>query len=445
MGFRTGMKVLVRQLGEAIIVKLTGDGALVRLVANDKLTIKQSYDNIEAIDDEIDAREITPPVRTVQDMDEFQQIKALEALRFGLVPESHLGLLTVGYDDMAGWIESCLPVRQCRVHEVCGPFGTGKSHTMALVRQIALAQGYLVAKIEIDGKSNNFSAPQRLLYNIWLSLVGEGLSPERPLLDTYLKAMQNGYDSIPKPLKPLDPFPGNFDYIRKLKTSPEFEACASILEESLAGSDNVSLTQVKADLGMETRTKRTQIHFKPMIAKGTKDKLIMFVLSLAGHALLARAAGYRGLIVTIDEFEAHRMLSSSDRAKARELIRVLEDYVSENNIIPQAPLAIFIGAVSQDGWNGDPWVADMVKMSGGKQYFLTPWSDAKKQQLANSIYGLYQSAYEISASYDQGLIEKTENLLESRDQTDLVRAFIKFYIAVLDNEYGPGRSRISAN
>lgn len=444
MGFRTGMKVLVKQLGEAIIVKLTGDGALVKLVSPAGLTIKQSYDNIAAIAEENDLPEMPPPVRAVVDMDRFQQVKALEALRFGLVPESHLQLLTVGYDDMVGWIGNCLPASKCRIHEICGPFGTGKSHTMALVRQIALDQGYLAAKIEIDGKSNNFAAPQRLLYNIWLSLQGKDLSLEMPLLDVYLKAMQNGYDSIPKPLKDLDYFPGNFDFIRKLKTSQQIEGCAHILEEALVGSENVASTQIQADIAMETNLKRAQIKIKLMIAKGAHDKFIMFIMSLAGHALLAKAAGYRGLVVTIDEFEAHRMLSASDRAKAKELISVLEHYVSQDYRIPQAPLAIFIGAVSQDGRKGDPWVEDLVESSGGKQYFLTPWSDAKKQQLANSIYNLYQSTYQISASYDQGLIDKTQLLLESRDQTDLVRAFIKYYMAVLDNEYGPGRSSISA-
>jgi len=378
-------------------------------------------------------------------MDKFQQVKALEALRFGLVPESHLEFLTVGYQDMAGWIDNCLPARECRIHEICGPFGTGKSHTMALVKQIALDQGYLAARIEIDGKSNNFSAPQRLLYNIWLSLEGKGLSIEMPLLDIYLKAMQNGYDSVPKPLKDLDYFPGNFDFIRILKTSQQIEGLAYLLEECLAGSENVSATQVKADLAKETNLKRAQINFKPMIAKGAHDKLIMFIMSLAGHALLAKAAGYRGLVVTIDEFEAHSMLSSSDRTKAKELISVLEQYVSQGFRIPPAPLAIFIGAVSQDGNKGDPWIEDLVYSSGGKQYFLTPWSDAQKEQLANRIFNLYQSTYQISASYDQGLIDKTRMLLESREQTDLVRAFIKYYMAVLDNEYGPGRSRSSGN
>lgn len=445
MGFRTGMKVLVKQLGEAIIVKLTDDGALVKLFSPTGLTIKQSYDNIAVINEENDIPQMLPPVRSVADMDKFLQIKALEALRFGLVPESHLESLTVGYQDMAGWIGNCLPVRKCSIHEICGPFGTGKSHTMALVRQIALDKGYLASKIEIDGKSNNFSAPQRLLYNIWLSLEGKGLSMEMPLLHIYLKAMQNGYDSIPKPLKDLDYFPGNFDFIRKLKTSQQIEGIAHLLEECLAGSENVNATQVKADLAKETNFKRAQINFKPMIAKGARDKFIMFIMSLAGHALLAKAAGYRGLVVTMDEFEAHRILSSSDRAKARELISVLENYVSQGFRIPPAPLAIFIGAVSQDGHKGDPWVEDLVESSGGEQYFLTPWSDAQKEQLANSIFNLYKSTYQLSDCYDQGLIDKTQVLLESHDQTDLVRAFIKYYMAVLDNEYGPGRPRTNGN
>ena len=118
MGFRTGMKVLVKQLGEAIIVKLTDDGALVKLFSPTGLTIKQSYDNIAVINEENDIPQMLPPVRSVADMDKFLQIKALEALRFGLVPESHLESLTVGYR-YGGWIGNCLPVRKCSIHEIC--------------------------------------------------------------------------------------------------------------------------------------------------------------------------------------------------------------------------------------------------------------------------------------------------------------------------------------
>lgn len=456
MGFRTGMRVFVKQLGEAIIVRLTGDGALVRLVSPD-LTIKQPYENIQPIDAETktfepfpqDAETETPellptPIKVV-DMDEFQQLKALEALRFGLVPESHLNLLTLGYDDMAGWIENCLPEQTTCIHEICGPFGTGKSHTLTLIRQIALKQNYLVAQIEIDGQSNNLAAPQRLLYNIWLSLEGKDLSPETPLLDVYLKVIQKGYDSIPKDLRSLDPFPINFEYIREVKARQQVDYGADIIEEALSGSENITATQLKADLARLTGTKRNQIRLKPMTARGLNDKRVMFIQSLAGHALLAKEAGYNGLVVTIDEFEAHHNLNLPDRRKVHELITILEQYVQGDTSIPRAPLAIFFGAVSQDGADKDPWLEDLVKNSGGKRYVLFPWSDADKRELANNIYDLYKSAYEISAASDEGLIDKTESLLENRDQTGLIRSFIKFFMAVLDNQYGPGRSGINGD
>ena len=70
---------------------------------------------------------------------------------------------------------------------------------MAVVRQIALDQGYLAAKIEIDGKSNNFSAPQRLLYNIWLSLEGKGLSLRHPCWIFILKPCKMAMIPYPNP------------------------------------------------------------------------------------------------------------------------------------------------------------------------------------------------------------------------------------------------------
>ena len=122
--------------------------------------------------------------------------------------------------------------------------------------------------------------------------------------------MQNGYDSIPQPLKDLDYFPVNFDFIRKLKTSQQIEGSAHPFLKNVWPAARMSAQlQVKADLAKETSLKRAHINFKPMIAKGARDKLIMFIMSLAGHAVLAKAAGYQGLILTIDEFEAHHLLS----------------------------------------------------------------------------------------------------------------------------------------
>ncbi|MGI6435476.1 MAG: BREX system ATP-binding domain-containing protein [Syntrophomonadaceae bacterium] len=448
MGLRAGMKVLVKRLGEAIIVKLTGDGALVSLLAADGLQVKQPYDNIQVLEDTVESVEQPEARRSEIDLDQFEQSKALEALRFGLVPESCLPMLTVGYEDLVQWIEACMPYSNgqvCRIHEVCGPFGTGKSHTMALVRQIALEKNYLVARIEADGKSVNLAAPQRLLYNIWLSIEGHDLNRDMPLLDLYLKVLQKGYDSIPQPLKDVEIMAQNFTFIKKLKDAQTIDDCVAIIEDALAGNETVTGTQIKADLAHHSGLRRNQITFRPMIFRGWQDRLTMFVLSLAGHALLARAAGYRGIVLTIDEFEIHHNMPAADQAKVRDLIKRLDEYVNHNIPVPQAPLAIFFGAVSQAGQKGDPWIESLISDSQGKQYYLTSWSDSQKQQLANSIYKLYKKVYELPEDYSPELTLKTENLLESRDQTDLVRAFIKYYMAVLDVEYGPGRLKACAN
>src|SRR5690606_6763301 len=98
-----------------------------------------------------------------------------EALRFGLVPHAHLEELTIGIAQLDAWVTSRLPHTNGgapKVSEVCGPFGTGKSHMMAVVRHAASKNNYLTARVEIDGQNVTLSDPERLLYALWSTLEG---------------------------------------------------------------------------------------------------------------------------------------------------------------------------------------------------------------------------------------------------------------------------------
>lgn len=111
-------------------------------------------------------------------------LKTIEALRFGLVPTTRLPELTLGFEKARSWVLSRLPAPRGNrvVSQVNGPFGTGKSHMMALIRCLAMKEGYAVAQVEVDGSQVSLSQPADLLAKLWQSVKAEGLPVMNPLL-----------------------------------------------------------------------------------------------------------------------------------------------------------------------------------------------------------------------------------------------------------------------
>jgi len=214
MQLRVGMRVLVKNLGEAIVSRVTRDGAIVALQSAGGLNMQMSYHQLQPMETNPLTNEGENRMQTQVDAKEAAGLKALEALRFGVVPDYYINEITIGYDDLKKWIIHNLPHvcadKPC-IYEISGPFGTGKSHTMAVMRHVAVEEGYLTARIEVDGENISLAYPEKLLYNLWLTLQGSDYKPEYPLLDLYLKLIQKGYDNVPPSLKNSELFKENFN------------------------------------------------------------------------------------------------------------------------------------------------------------------------------------------------------------------------------------------
>jgi len=57
--------------------------------------------------------------------------------------------------------------------------------------------------------------------------------------------------------------------------------------------------------------------------------------------------------------------------------------------------------------------------------------------IGNKIFSIYQEAYGINENFDDIAIEKCYDSVKYDSGT--VRAFVKKYVAMLDNQYGPPR------
>lgn len=164
-----------------------------------------------------------------------------------------------------------------------------------------------------------------------------------------------------------------------------------------------------------------------------------FIESLAGHALIAKLAGYKGMIITIDEFEVEHLLSRQQFIRVTNILNLLTEYLGQNTDLIPAPIGIFVATTGQDGNVGDSVLDYIVNNSDGERYEIRALSKQDRVQLANKIYSIYSDTYGIEGSFNQELFNTTENELEKNDinNSGLVRAFIKRYIGKLDSVYGP--------
>lgn len=374
--------------------------------------------------------------------------KAIEALRFGLVPTQSLEDLTLGYDELKHWVLEQLPEAHgfCpRLAEVVGHFGAGKSHTMSVVRHLAEERGYVTARVEVDGKTISLSDPARLLYSLWSTLTaqwGKFRHSATPLFDLYLEAIDQA-NPPPRLGNPYgkagitDQIYDNYHTIAVLRILDRTEEFQDAIDAVLSSSPEWTVSEVLAKLRRSLPARAKDMRLKAMINNQTKHRPRDFVLTLAGHAHIARLAGYKGLIVTIDEVEVEqRFLTPVKRNEIRDLLQMVGAYLSDNAGIDPAPLGLFLATVED---HTDPLVQALIESTDADRYALHPWSTSDLRELAARIHRLYCAAYGIGADLDPAMVDLVEAQLsdEGYSETGQIRGFVKLLIGKLDSRFGP--------
>jgi hypothetical protein len=458
---RIGERVRTSNLGEGVIRVVKGDQALVELDSPAGFQVMCPLSEFTALsepdgavresslENESAAAKTVGDVKAIEAVDESINLTArrsIEALRFGLIPRYALSRLTVGHARLSTWIEKQLPEPDEPVptlSEVCGPFGTGKSHTMAVVRETALKQNFLTAQVEVDGSRVSLSDPARLLFALWPTLEGENWKSSTPLTDLYRKVLA-------KRLEPgdvfgyrgrgtdLDPVKKNFRVLVELQRVGKVDVFAERLEGWLSSSDSLTTTQLRADLHSEAGFDQTSPRVTPMINRFVAERPKDFIKVLIGHSMMARLAGYSGLVVTIDEFEIERQDRIRwERTKA--VLDMLAKYLAGKTGFVNAPLAIFIASVGQGGHAGDDAIQRLIEKTEGAQYELKPIRRSQRQGLARQLHELYCEAYDLEEEFPLEIYESVETAIKGTEENEsgLIRAFIKAMVGNFDVIYGP--------
>lgn len=368
--------------------------------------------------------------------------KSIEALRFGLVPDRHIAELTLGMEELDAWTLARLP----SAHEgrplasaITGPFGTGKSHSMAVVRHIALREGYAVARVEVDGLNISLSSPPKLLNRLWATLVGTGLESFTPVLDLYLKAIDARKPTPSIAPRGIDRIKHNYEVVSMLRRAGHIEKHGPMMDGLLSSSEEVTAVQATRVFSAEPNLSFYEHSPKAMIGRRVEDRPYDFIEVLSGHATVAKLAGFEGLVLTIDEFEVEQNLTWKAYDRVNDLLNLLTKYFGGELDYEAAPLSLFFATVGGKGHEGDAAIEAMLADSRDGYYYLSPWTETQRVQLAERLHGLYCQAYGENSAFLPAQVDQVERQIARYGDNDsgLIRAFIKRYVAALDSSLGP--------
>ncbi len=367
-------------------------------------------------------------------------------MRFGLVPHQHIEDLTLGFDELRGWVLRNFPEAdgdRPRVAAITGPFGTGKSHTMAVIRYLAQREGYVTARVEVDGRTVSLARPETFLNQLWGTVGALDWQSSTPLLDLYARAIDAGH--APPVVVPdgIDRVRDNYVVVEHVKRRGDLDAHSYVLDAILSSSTEFNAAEATRRVGGRVRTAEGRVALRRMLGNSVLDRPYDLVGALAGHALIARLAGYRGLVVTIDEFEVEQVPSPANFARVKQALAALTAYLQGQTEHHPAPLGLFFATVGEDEHGGDAVIRRMLNATGGENYALEPWPAAQRLELAARLHRLYCAAYALEHDFAADVAERLDEQFaaDHLDDSLLIRAFIKRYVATLDALYGPPERR----
>lgn len=435
-----GSRVTHAILGLGEIIGFSTDGIKVKLEKQKRVVILNENE-LESQNPEMDKAKIPEVSKSVDHFPLFEYRQAVDALRFGLVPEKYIEQLTIGFIDLEKWVLGRLPMANNKlpqVSEIYGPFGSGKSHTMGVIRYIAKREGYAVVRVEVDGQNISLSDPEKLLSSLWSALGAKDFESPTPLLDLYVKSIERGNPAPKIAPRGIDRIHANYSTIKLVKDRGHLDKYGDFLDAIVSSSDEYTANEVAAMIWKEPNIYGPEVTVKRMIGQKVDDRPYDFVESLVGHAHVAELAGFKGLIVTIDEFEVERV-AGAKFSRVIDLLNVLTKYFKGQTDHNNYPVSIFFATVGQEGNRSDAYIDNLIESAGGDYYEIQEMKPADRYVLAQKMYELYSKAYNIDIPFDTKLANEVERKISNygEDDSGILRAFIKRYIAALDKAYGP--------
>jgi hypothetical protein len=351
------------------------------------------------------------------------RLNALEALRYGMVPEQNLRELTQGMDGFEIWARGCLA--ECGKgpsgFEITGRPGEGRTHSLALIRQMAREKGFLTLSVSLDDLEKiSFANPAGFMSKLWKSAGGGSNNTGTPLLDLHMKANVSGVRSEGPYF--CNSLKQNLSVIQSLAEKGRMDQYAGLVEKMLTVDEHASLTQ--------------NIEMPPLIqnpaARRGARKHEALLDGLGYYANLAQIAGLNGLVVTVDGFETEYR-NSNQRLQLAQTMNLLGSYFRKELDLLPVPLGLFVSSADYETELSEDMVKEMV---ASRVWELKGWDSDRRVRLAEKIRNVYCRAYQWAHEFDEGFIPSIEQAVMKRlgESSSSLTCFIKIFIGILDTE-----------
>ena len=371
--------------------------------------------------------------------------------RLGVVPHDDVGAYTVGRDAELALVDADLDQVEARggaARAFLADYGVGKTHLLELVQGRALARGFLVAQAVLDPRETQPSHPKRVYRALMRALrypdrpheEGAGLGPllargaaseevmsafgvgaqrvagtrEERLaegLHLYLSSALAYWQSLDRAAES-----GKIRGVSKKERDAFVGRGRDLLLDWIEGHPTISNQEIDGEL-----RRLPGGHPKVYSLLDYRPWSRIYGYLLTGVAALAKAVGYRGLVVLLDEAEFYALLSAGNRAFARHLFRA------------------WTGAAL--GWEADdlPFAEDEVVVGGyGVQRELPPrYGDAPGLYVGLAMTPNPEGLEVLGAAVPEDRVT-TLGALGAEEYAELTRRVCDFYASARADWELPG-------
>lgn len=252
----------------------------------------------------------TPP-HVPHDLTEAQALHAVEALRLGVVPRHLIETYTVGRRAEMAMVTDDLETTRTggAFRVIMGDYGTGKTHHLEWVEEMALSRNFLTARVTLDAREVPPSMPKR----VYRTIVRALRYPDRatneagglaPLFDRILENPE-----LSAELRN----PEAETYHRYLSPALAYYASLRDVDRGLVETlmDWVEGHPTVSNVVLDQRLKHHAKKYHRLYALMDYCPWShIYAYMLGGISVMARRAGYSGLVLLLDEAEFYSLLSS---------------------------------------------------------------------------------------------------------------------------------------
>lgn len=357
-------------------------------------------------------------------MNQLEAEKVIESLRLGIPPEGKVSLLTVGRQNEINRLKQVLVNKGPEALLVNANYGCGKTHLLKFIKEEALNAGYVTSIVTLDSQSNaRFNRLDQIFGQVCrnIQVPGGNLRSIRSLFDSLFDPNNERRKSSNEAVELISKVSnrGTWDYSGALRSPAMFIAVrawwVSYTNGHGLGIDDAIEDWLFNPFNYYSRRKDLYQWFVKSLRKwfrdprpewmfyDTKAGVFNFQIqeytqswnALSDLDLLAKAAGYQGLIILVDEFE-DVIYNLRNIKYQQEAFWNLFQFFSKERSPSLAFFAVtpnFVEKCKRRLQEKDIWDYDYSRFEKLEKFKMSPLSTNDHIELSKKIIPLHEIAY----------------------------------------------------